>query len=61
MKIPFLPIHILTAKRLEEELLTARAEGKGFSELQIVNLLDDNARLRIFVKEMQRKWKKRGF
>lgn len=61
MKLPLLQIHILKTSTLNERLLQARAEAKNFSNSEIGNLLHDNARLHNFVKDIQRKWRKKGF
>jgi len=43
MKIPFLPLHVVTSKTLEEKLNDAREEVKGFRQTQINKLLSRNA------------------
>lgn len=47
MKIPFIPLHIVTSGTLIKKMKAAQAkgmtEGKNYSETQIVKLLSDNA------------------
>ncbi len=46
MKIPFLPVHIMTNRTLVEKLEDARTEVRELSIRQIFTLVDQNVRLR---------------
>lgn len=55
MKLPFLPLHILTTKKLAETKAKARAEGRRFSQAEVKSLLHKTARVQKSWEEMRHK------
>lgn len=60
MKIPGIPVHILTESSLRKERLKTEKSTRAITNKQIENLLYDNSILRLTITDIQRKCKKIG-
>jgi len=60
VKVPLFSLHILTAGQLDSVKKKAVEECRELTAKQMSLLLEDNAKLRIFVFDMKRKLKKHG-
>ena len=59
MKIPFLQVHIITAKTLSSELKAAKAEGRRASKRLLAKRLAHNIKLTATIKDlMKNRYKK---
>lgn len=57
MKIPLLPVHILTTKTLDEKLSSAEQQTRQLSTKQAGKLLDRNFRMAKFISNLPAKYK----
>lgn len=58
MKIPWIPVHILTERQLQKERLKTEQSTRALTNKQMGIVLHDNAKLRQTITEIRRKWKK---
>ena len=58
MKVPLLPVHILTTKTLNGKLDTTEQQTRALSTKQVGKLLDRNFRMAQFINNLPAKYKK---
>ena len=60
MKLPFMPVHIVTEKTLDQQREQCRAAQRHLLSKQISLLVEDNTRLRAVLNGMVKKLKLRA-